>query len=297
MLEEGINSSNTSSRDATLYAARSNRILEPKYLCIVGDEQFGRRKLVSEWKNDLENQSHHGKCPEYLFIAYTTEHFNHSSGPDMQALHAIATKATRSAGLIAYWIAASCMQPENVEDDVFRISDIVRGAHSMAIVIGPGARDIQGQSSTKSMLQHWGERLWTLPEALLITSKRPISVYRRGYQEPLLVPKNQFAAMAWADSTMTRELIDHYEGNLTLTRLELVTIAMQCLFARQRGEYLPVSPFDSFYQRSLIYYREIILTPSWVCCASDRKSTPPTHNFKPLHVYLLPTIAICYSSV
>jgi hypothetical protein len=240
-VEGGLSCSNTSSRDINISATRSNRILEPVYLCFVGDEQFGRRKLVSEWKNDLENQDHHGKCPEYLFIAYTTEQFNHSSGPDDLALHDLATKATRNAGLTAYWVGASCMQEDNIEDDVFRISDIVRGAHSMAIVVGPGARDIQGQSSTKSMLQHWGERLWTLPEALLITSKRPISVYQRGYQEPLLIPKNQFAAMAWADSVMTRELIDHYEGNLTLSRLELVTVAMQCLFAREKGEYLPVS--------------------------------------------------------
>ena len=167
----------------------------------------------------------------------------------------------------------------------------------MAIVIGPGARDVQGQSSTKSMLQHWGERLWTLPEALLISSKRPISVYRRGYQEPLLVPKNQFAAMAWADSTMTRELIDHYEGNLTLTRLELVTIAMQCLFARKRGEYLPVSQFHSLANCLLIYCREIILMHSWVCCALDPKSTLPIRNFRHLLACPLLTIATCYSSV
>jgi hypothetical protein len=133
------------------------------------------------------------------------------------------------------------MQPGNVEDDVFRISDIVRGAHSMAVIIGPGMRDGQGQPSVKSMLQEWGERLWTLPEALLVTSNKPISVYRRGYQGPLLIPKNQFAGMAWADSVTARDLIDHYEGNLTLSRLELVTIAMQALFARKRGEYLPVS--------------------------------------------------------
>ncbi len=164
----------------------------------------------------------------------------------MQALNAIPTTATGSAGLTAYLVGASCMQPENVDDDVFRISDIVRGAQAITIVIGPGARDIEGQSSIKSMLQHWGERLWTLPEALLISSKRRISVHRQGYQKPLLIPKNQFAAMAWADSTTTREFIDHYDGSLTLTRLELVTIAMQCLFARQRGEYLPVSQLHSF---------------------------------------------------
>jgi hypothetical protein len=46
--------------------------------------------------------------------------------------------------------------------------------------------------------------------------------------------------MAWKDSNITRQLIDHYEGNLTLSRLELVIIAMQCLFARRTVEYLQV---------------------------------------------------------
>lgn len=217
------------------------------YLCFVTNEQYGRCRLVSDWKIDPENQHHHGKCPEYLFIAYTTEHFSHSSLADVKALHAIATKATRDAGLIAYWIGASCMQPDNVEDDVFRISDIVRGAHSLVIAIGPGVRDSMGQASTQSMLQQWGERLWTLPEALLITPYRPISVYRRDY-EPLVVPKKQFAALAWTDSATTRQLIDHYEGNLTLSRLELVIIAMQGLFARKTAEYFQVS-VSSFLKR------------------------------------------------
>lgn len=82
--------------------------------------------------------------------------------------------------------------------------------------------------------------MWTLPEALLITPQRPITVYRRGEDTPLVVPKNQFAALAWTDSVKTRQLIDHYEGNLTLSRLELVIIAMQTLFARKTTEYARV---------------------------------------------------------
>jgi hypothetical protein len=47
--------------------------------------------------------------------------------------------------------------------------------------------------------------------------------------------------MVWIDSVVTRELIDHYKGNLTLSRFELVTIAMQCIFSRKRGYYLEVN--------------------------------------------------------
>lgn len=223
----------------------SNRILEPVCLCFVGDEQYGRQQLVANWKVDPKNAHHHGKCPEYLFIAYTTEHFSHDSMADMQALHSIATQATRAAGLTAYWVGATCMVGNSIEDSVFLISDIVRGAHSLVIAIGSGANDWDQEVTTQALLQQWGQRLWTLPEALLITPHRPISVYRRGHSEPLVVPKKQIAALAWTDSATTRQLVDHYEGNLTLSRLELVIIAMQSLFARKTTVYLPVSSHPS----------------------------------------------------
>jgi hypothetical protein len=92
--------SSSSAQGIATSAILSNRVLEPQFLCFVTNEQYGRRRLVSDWKEDLENQHHQGKCPEYLFIAYTAEQFNHGSVSDIQALHAIATKATRDAGLI-----------------------------------------------------------------------------------------------------------------------------------------------------------------------------------------------------
>ncbi|KAL5326555.1 hypothetical protein ACEPPN_004241 [Leptodophora sp. 'Broadleaf-Isolate-01'] len=214
------------------------RILEPLYLCFVGTEEYGRPRLVADWKSDPANQHHQYKCPEYLFIAYTTEHFSHSSLPDIKALHSMATQATRAAGLTAYWVGASCLGGENIEENVFRISDIVRGAHSLVIAISPGSNAWGQGTSTQIMLQQWGQRLWTLPEALLATPHRKITVYQRGHQEPLKLTKKQLAAFAWTDSATTRQLIDHYEGNLTLSRLELVIVAMQSLFVRKTTQYL-----------------------------------------------------------
>ncbi|KAG4431383.1 hypothetical protein IFR05_013143 [Cadophora sp. M221] len=214
------------------------RILEPMYFCFVGTEEYGRPRLVADWKSDPANQRHQYKCPEYLFIAYTTEHFSHSSLPDIKALYSIATNATRAAGLTAYWVGASCLGGEDIEENVFRISDIVRGAHSLVIAISHGVNTWDQGISTQIMLQQWGQRLWTLPEALLATPHRKITVYQRGHQEPLKLTKKQLAAFAWTDSATTRQLIDHYEGNLTLSRLELVIVAMQSLFARKTTQYL-----------------------------------------------------------
>lgn len=51
------------------------------------------------------------------------------------------------------------------------------------------------------MLQQWGRRVWTFPEVLLAPSGKDISVYVRGgdLTQPILVPKNQFAAQVWED--------------------------------------------------------------------------------------------------
>lgn len=35
------------------------------------------------------------------------------------------------------------------------------------------------------------------------------------------------------------QLIDHYEGNLILNQLELVTLALECLHKRDTSQYLP----------------------------------------------------------
>lgn len=240
-VEESAKSSDSShtSMPGSQTDVESYRILEPLYLCFVGTEEYGRPRRVADWKSDPANQHHQSKCPEYLFIAYTVEHFSNNS--DMLALHAIATTATRAAGLTAYWLGASCLgKPENVEENVFRISDVVRGAHSLVIAISPGPSAWNQGTSTQTMLQQWGQRLWTLPEALLVTPHRAITVYQRGQMEPFKLTKKQLATLAWTDSATTRQLIDHYEGNLTLSRLELVIVAMQSLFVRQTTQYLKV---------------------------------------------------------
>jgi len=92
------------------------------------------------------------------------------------------------------------------------------------------------------MLQQFGRRVWTFPEVLLSPAGKDIKVYARGSDllRPESIPKNQFAARVWKwDSLIARQLIDHYEGNLILNQLELVTIALECLRNRQTTEYLP----------------------------------------------------------
>lgn len=81
------------------------------------------------------------------------------------------------------------------------------------------------------MLRHLGSRLWTFPEVLLSPSGQPISIYKRDCPPNSfrVLSKRNFAIEAWGDTTVSRELIDHYEGSIILSPLELVSIALQCV--------------------------------------------------------------------
>ena len=80
--------------------------------------------------------------------------------------------------------------------------------------------------------------MWTFPEVLLSREGQPIKVYIRNtdLSQPIVYHKNQFADEVWTDAPTSRQLIDHYEGNLILNRLELITIALHCLYSRQTTE-------------------------------------------------------------
>jgi hypothetical protein len=175
---------------------------------------------------------------EYLFIGYTTEQFDNYSDEDMNDLHVIAERAAREAHIPAFWVAGSCMgSDEEVEDAVYRISDVMRGAHSLVIAIGPSPKRPE-MNTREEMLKMWGERMWTLPEALLSSADHPIKVYIRGHTgHSWNVSKKHFAAVVWHDPLISRQLVDHYNKTLDLSRLELVSIALNCLAKRHTTRY------------------------------------------------------------
>jgi hypothetical protein len=111
----------------------SERPLRPRHLCFLKQDRGIYIRKVSEWeKENGENTS-----LEYLFIAYTATQFSHSDPDDMDALHYIAEAAARRACVHAYWIAGSCMPDEDeMSNDLYRISDVARGAHSLIIILG-----------------------------------------------------------------------------------------------------------------------------------------------------------------
>ncbi|EDU46851.1 hypothetical protein PtrSN002B_008479 [Pyrenophora tritici-repentis] len=213
----------------------AERILCPRFLCFLREEgRPAEIMAVDRWTNEHK----HDRELDYIFIAYTAEQFNRPE--DFKVLHEMADAAARNAGVIAYWVGCSCMPDGQLEEDVYRICDVIRGAKLLAIAVGPPPNNSSEINTPALMLQQWGRRVWTFPEVLLAPAGKEIRVYVRGsdLSRPRLVAKNQFAAEVWLDDAkVARQLIDHYEGNLLLNQLELVTLALECLHNRDTEKH------------------------------------------------------------
>jgi hypothetical protein len=228
------------------------RHLRPRYLC------FLRKNIgydVAEVKNWIEKHGEEANL-EYIFVSFTRKHFDTSKGKGRNDLLQIAENAARQAGVPAFWLDCECM-PKDVlakkvfEEDVNRICDVVRGAHSLVVALCPPPAGKEAQLSTTTLLRQWGSQLWTLPELLLSPSEHKIAIYVQGKAKPEELAKRNFAARAWKDAKAVRQLIDRYESSLVLTSLELVTIALQCLQGRLtemlHTGYIQYSPGDMSY--------------------------------------------------
>jgi hypothetical protein len=172
----------------------------------------------------------------------------------------IGKHAAKDLGVPAFWIDVVCMDKWNMEEDVHRICDVVRGAEGMVIAIKERVLRLSNRpSSEESLLQNWAQRLWTLPEMLLARNNE-FKVYRhysgkvKDFREKRLLAKRNIAEQVYSvhgieddpskftydiieDAKWVQMLIDHYEGSLIMTPLELITIGLQCLQHRGTTDY------------------------------------------------------------
>ncbi|KAK5086066.1 hypothetical protein LTR24_007141 [Lithohypha guttulata] len=117
-------------------------------------------------------------------------------------------------------------------EDVHGICDVVRNAHRITIVLGrTGGAHAPADTDTLTLLREWGTRMWTWPEVLLGPAKEKLYVYTRDLplDQPWKVSKLNFAKQVWDDSAVARQLLDYYENTMTLSRLELVVLALESL--------------------------------------------------------------------
>lgn len=162
---------------------------------------------------------------------------------DANALHRLAIIAAQNANVPAYWTDQCCMSRKSdaeFSEDVYRISDVVRAAQKVVIVVGrTGCDDLPKTDTTFSLLKEWASRMWYFPELLLSPAGRPITVYTRDTSSmaPLEITKLNFASQVFSDTHIARQLIDHYEHTLALTRLELVVLALHTLNSRATKKF------------------------------------------------------------
>lgn len=208
------------------------RISEPDYLCL---EEGMKIINVSESRAKDGNKNR----LEYVFVSYTSSQFR--SDDDYRYLHLVGQHAARAAHVQAYWLSCSCLGVTEAEHEqnVWRICDVVRGAFSLVIVVA----NQEGGTATREsygLLSQWGSRVWTLPELLLSPEQNDIRVYTRGADFELCeqINRRNFARF-WDDHDLVGQLIDHYEGSVILSPLELMTVALHCLQKRQTIDYLP----------------------------------------------------------
>ncbi|OCK93997.1 uncharacterized protein K441DRAFT_563805 [Cenococcum geophilum 1.58] len=166
--------------------------------------------------------------PEYIVLAYVQAQFP----KEMQGqLIQLGMQAAREAGVHHFWVACSCMANT---DEIYHISDFVRGAKAVAIAING-----DGTQGSLALLKQFGERVWTLPEILLAAnSDNMFRIYSPG-RPPLVLTRHQFMRDVWSDSHISRQLVEHFQNSLQLSRLQLSVIALQSFYARDRTLYYP----------------------------------------------------------
>lgn len=267
----------------------------PRNLCFLKDAPPGplgcETRRVSDWVKE-----HGHASTDFVFVSYTRKQFSVYTEEEMATWkiseeeraariqlterdramllqHGI--EAARAANKEAFWIDFECIRDlDNVarstshSDDVYRICDIIRVAHSMIIVVGPslesqlpgGTPEIYGPPSMEKWLEQYGSRLWTLPELLLCPPEKRIKLHMAGIGPVEEIAKRNIAARGvWRDANRVRQLIDHYESTIHLAPLELVSIALECLAWRQTDQF---NPGDIAYALMGLLRRRPMVTPT-----------------------------------
>ena len=227
------------------------RLLHPRLLVVLKD---------GKWQVESQETAGRRHRP-YIFISSYRGHFPvHDRSPDVKAkarkdIHAMARQCANEEGVEAYWIDHECIE-ENDEAlktaDLHRMCDVIRGATRTCIML---------PDFSAPNLQQWGERMWTLPEALLsheeqlklcaLSSHRDSALLKQA-SDPTLSDEPQMQTQMWSkldmsdeawgndedgdgDHQATRLLAENFSGVLNLSRIGLFTVALEALSKRKQN--------------------------------------------------------------
>ncbi|KAG2071159.1 hypothetical protein BDR04DRAFT_1098859 [Suillus decipiens] len=132
----------------------------------------------------------------------------------------------------AYWLDLECVgeTPSEKNMDLYCMADVYRGAEVTLIMLGKSA------VGENECWRGWGERVWTMPEALL--SSRLCYKFR---DREVVTPLSLFelANLAYTDYDIEQAIINAYSGKDPLERLERLTLLKSAIWRRGTAALAP----------------------------------------------------------
>ncbi|KIK43148.1 hypothetical protein CY34DRAFT_728356 [Suillus luteus UH-Slu-Lm8-n1] len=176
---------------------------------------------------------------KYVAISYRALDA-YTRGPNQEIEKAQFTEEVRAAVLglkyDAYWCDLECIgeTPAEKNLDLYCMADVYRGAQLTLIVLG------KSSVGENECWKGWGQRVWTLPEALL--SSRLCYKFR---DRDLVTPLSLFelANLAYTNYDSEQAIINAYSGKDPLERLERLTLLKSAIWRRGTAALAPgISP-------------------------------------------------------
>ena len=233
-------------RDMTLSSKR--RLIRPRQLITYQD---GKWTLNNDPPKDLQ----------YVFISWQWNTFGKTMEERNTKVHLMSEHMTRRAGLTAYWLDGECnaspSEPALRTSDIHRMSDVIRGSNHVALLL-PDDKDHR--------MSDWGGRLWTLPEGLLAPDKLQVCTWQEeGKYHVREMGKVEMTSQFWLDNSEgesgcvleeapSRILTEHFEGLITLSRLELFSLGLVALCNRTTLNNFTGSD-EAYALMGLLHYR------------------------------------------
>lgn len=160
---------------------------------------------------------------DYVAISYRQTDF-----PDKVSFEKTVQDACEVLQINAYWLDFACtgrsIEEKNV--DLYRIADVFRGAKKTLIMIKGNDNSPQSEG-----WRSWGDRVWTLPEALLSLSLL-CKVGTRRIEE---VNLRRVANYAYANRDEEMMLVEGYSGKDPLPLTEKVALLRTAIWKRSSG--------------------------------------------------------------
>jgi hypothetical protein len=164
---------------------------------------------------------------DYLAVSYRWSDFG-----DTDYLRTTVRSTCNQLGFKAYWMDSECLGESDAEKnvDLYRMSDVYRGAKQTLIMIQPQpAKDPDDKDTPERRgWKSWGGRVWTLPEALLSRNL----LCKVGNNDVQEISLRQIGNHAYEVNEEEMAIIDGLSGKDVLHRLERLTMLKNALWRR-----------------------------------------------------------------